>query len=218
LEQNKVIRTPNRGGACGIYTIPYVNDNQHDYNLTIGASNRITDEPSIYPRMGSIAHFMQTAIDTINMNFYKAEIVGLSTGWRPIAKDGYPLLGSIPDTNIIMLTGTKRLGLHLSPLLAKFSAELVFENKDASNIQKYFGPCRKPIYDLKIEDSIKLIVDSLISEQYQHGYNPSGPLMHKQLVKSYVEDIERGFSQIGVTKHGLPLDTFKLFLSGKAKI
>lgn len=218
LDQNKVIRTPNRGGACGIYTIPLLNDKNSDYNITIGASNRVTDTPSIYPRMGSIAHFMQTAIDTINMNFYKAEVVSLSTGWRPIAKDGYPLLGRIFDSNIILMTGTKRLGLHLSPLLANFSADLVLDDKDVLDIQKYFAPCRKPIYDLKMEESIELIVESLMSEQYQHGYNPSGPLMHEQFVKSCFENIEKGFSNIGLTEHGLPLDTFKLFLNGKVKV
>ena len=58
-----------------------------------------------------------------------------------------------------------------------------------------------------INESIDADTAELIVTEFGHNFK-----------RENIEDIEKGFSQLGVTKHGLPLDTFKLFLSGKVKI
>lgn len=216
LKQKKCIRTPNKGGACGLYTLPR-NSNSDPHNYLIGASNYVTTNPDSLPRLGSITHLLQMAEKEINRFFYKAHISKINTGWRPIAKDGYPLLGQLPTTNIFMATGTKRLGVHLSPLISNLVSDCILHNKVNPYLNS-FSPTRSCIYDVDIETNINQIVEQLMSEQYQHGYRESGPLMNERLMNSYKDYAQKHFERLGITGHGLPIDTYKLYFKGLTSV
>ena len=214
--QSKCIRTPNRGGACGVYAMPR-RDNGDKHQLLVGASNVVTADPFYNPRLGSLQTILDNSQKTINRFLYKSHISNITTGIRPVAKDGYPLMGELKDSNVVILSGTKRLGVHLSPIIAHYVFNLI-EKLETNYFFKIFAPDRLPIYDINKNLCIETIVEQLLSEQYQHGYTESGPLMHQQLVESYRSYVVKQFENLSIEDHGLPIDTYKLFFKGITKL
>ena len=79
----KCIRTPNRGLACGIYGVPYLGGpGAPEDHVLVGASNFISPIPCSYGRLTSIETLMRGAIEQINANFYRADLVRINVGWR----------------------------------------------------------------------------------------------------------------------------------------
>jgi len=172
-DQSHCIRTPNRGGACGLYTVPYFwGPDKANSRILVGASNFTDVTPHFYGKSISIAHLLDAATREINQNYYSAELISVNVGNRPTTYDQYPLLGRLSQSNIYVAGGTKRDGFHLAPIIGRYIAELVLGNK-ADNQFSAFDPLRSPILDLTIEQGIELNVESLKSEAYQHGYLPA---------------------------------------------
>ncbi|HYY60086.1 MAG TPA: FAD-binding oxidoreductase, partial [Burkholderiales bacterium] len=103
----KCIRTPNRGLACGLYSVPYFTAAaQRSDHILVGASNFISPAPCPYGRLTSVDTLMRGAIEQLNHNFYRADLVRVNVGWRPTTLDTYPLLGKTSIGNLIIATGT----------------------------------------------------------------------------------------------------------------
>jgi len=116
----KCIRTPNRGLACGIYSVPYFNaPDQPNDHILIGASNFISPTPYPYGRLTSVEHLMRSAMEQINSNFYRADLIRVNVGSRPTSQDTLPVVGKTSIKNLLIASGTKRDGFHLSPLLSE---------------------------------------------------------------------------------------------------
>ena len=113
------VRTPNRGLACGVYAAPH--DSAH---TLVGASNFISPEPADNARITSVYTLLKSAMEQINSDYYRAELVKVNVGWRPTSEDTLPLLGETSIPNLLVATGTKRDGLHCSPVISNLPHSL----------------------------------------------------------------------------------------------
>lgn len=213
----KCIRTPNRGGACGIYSVPYfwAPDQVNDHIL-IGATNFISPTPVHQGRIMSIGHLMRSAIEEINGNFYAAGLVRTNVGWRPTTQDTFPLMGGTSIGNLFIASGTKRDGFHLSPLLSDNLASLMMGGTVDERFAQ-FAPERPLIRHLSRERAVEIIVAGLMSEQYQHDYTPSNIRMNAQVRETYRQDIERLHDEIGAIDWGIPPEMVNMYRQGHAR-
>jgi glycine oxidase len=117
------IRTPNRGLACGIYSAPH--DSQH---TLIGATNNISPVPIDNAHANNIYSILKSAMEQINSDFYRSEVVKINVGWRPTSEDTLPLIGRSSIDNLIIATGTKRDGLHCSPVISDYLSDIILNN------------------------------------------------------------------------------------------
>ena len=213
----KCIRTPNRGLACGIYTVPYFTtpDTPTDHIL-IGASNFVSPEPVLNGRISSVESILRAAIEQVNFNFYRAELIRVNVGLRPTSQDSYPMIGKTSIDNLIVATGTKRDGFHMSPLISEQVTKMIYGEKWDERLE-LFAPERPLIRSLSREEAIEKSVRHLMSAAYQHGFSPSTSRMPDQLRKMYREDLERLHDQVGATDWGISPEMIDMYRYGHAK-
>ncbi|MBF0130375.1 MAG: FAD-dependent oxidoreductase [Alphaproteobacteria bacterium] len=213
----KCIRTPNRGGACGIYTVPYFTgpDRANDHIL-IGASNFLSPDPFFHGRVVSVAHLLESAMNEINAHFYDAQLVRVNVGWRPTSQDTYPLLGRTSLANLVVATGTKRDGFHLSPVLSE-TITAILRGEPVDERWAMYTPERAPIRDLTREEAVRTGVASLMSQHYQHGYRPSGIRMDADIRDSFRRDLETLHDQVGAVDWGIPPELLNMYRRGHAR-
>lgn len=213
----KCIRTPNRGLACGVYSVPYfVSPNDPHDHILLGASNFISPTPYPYGRLTSVESLMKAGMEQINHNFYRADLVRVNIGWRPTSQDTYPLVGKTSVPNLIIATGTKRDGFHLSPLLSQYIASMIHgESIDERFAQ--FSPERPPIRSLTRQQAIDKAVRHQMSAAYQHGFSPSHSRMPEQIKRMYRDDLERLHDSVGATEWGIPPEMLDMYRYGHAK-
>ena len=215
----KCIRTPNRGLACGVYSAPYFlgPDQPHDHVL-IGATNFISPVP--YPhggRLTSVESLLRAAIEQINANFYRADLVRVNVGWRPTSQDTFPLVGPTSIPNLIVATGTKRDGFHLSPLFSEYLAAMI-HGEPVDPRFSAFAPERKLIFALTREQAISKAVRHQISAAYQHGFSPSKSRMPQQIAAMYRADLEKLHDQVGAHAWGIPAEMLDMYRYGHARL
>lgn len=211
------VRTPNRGGACGVYSVPmFLGPEEPDDHIVVGASNFIAPKPHNNGRLVSVAHLMESAINEINGNFYDAELIRVNVGWRPTSQDIYPLLGRTSIGNLLIATGTKRDGFHLSPVISQLMSSLMVGEEVEENLQM-FAPERPVIRDMSREDAIEIGVKSLVSQHFQHGYTPSGVRMDQQIRDYFRADLEELHDKVGATDWGIHPEMINMYKRGFAK-
>ena len=217
LPFKKCVRTPNRGGNCGLYTVPlYLGQENADDHIVIGASNFLSPEPFFHGRVISVAHLLVSAIKEINGHFADAQLVGINVGWRPTTQDTQPLLGKTSIDNLIIATGTKRDGFHLSPILSELITSIMLgENVD----QQFdvFAPERELIRELGREEAITMGVESLMSQHYQHGYQPSNLRMDSKIRAAFRMELEQLHDQVGAIDWGIHPELINMYSRGHAK-
>lgn len=214
----KCIRTPNRGGACGVYTVPLnLGVNGAKDHIVIGASNYLSPTPVYHGRLISIEHLMKSAVEEVNGYFYNAQLVRTNVGWRPTTQDTYPLIGRTSITNLTIATGTKRDGFHMSPALSRDIAKIVMKEA-VDDRYAYFQPERELIKNIDRASGIEMVVESLMSEQYQHGYIPSNILMNEQVKNTYRQDIEKLHDKVGATDWAIPPELVNMYRRGFARL
>jgi glycine oxidase len=212
----RCVRTPNRGMACGVYSVPYVQgpDRAHDHVL-VGASNFISATPYFYGRLTSVESLMRAAMEQINRHFYRADLVRVNVGWRPTSQDTYPLLGRSSVPNLTIATGTKRDGLHLSPLLSVELAKLVLGEAAEAGLS-VFAPERRLLRTLGRAQGIARAVRQQISAEYQHDFSPAKNRMPEQLAETYRLNLERLHDQVGAKDWGIPVEMLDMYRYGHA--
>ena len=213
----KCIRTPNRGLACGIYSVPYFQgpDDKNDHIL-IGASNFISPVPYAYGRLTSVEGLTSAAMQQINHNFYRADLVRVNVGWRPTSQDTYPLLGRSSIANLVIATGTKRDGFHLAPLISEMMAD-VLEGKAIDERMSVFAPERPLIKTMTRDEGIAKAVRHQISAAYQHGYAPSKSRMPASVIAMHKDAMEKLYDAVGITDWGIPPEMLDMYRYGHAK-
>jgi glycine oxidase len=212
----KCIRTPNRGLACGLYSVPYFTGAaQGNDHILVGASNFISPTPYPYGRLTSVDTLMRGAIEQLNRNFYRADLVRVNVGWRPTTLDTYPLLGRSSIENLIIATGTKRDGFHLAPLIAEKIIAMLFGEPLDKDFAR-FAPERAPIRSLSRAEAIDKAVRHLINASYQHGFTPSRSRMPDQIARMHREDLERLHDKIGAHDWGIPPEMLDMYRYGHA--
>jgi len=204
LNQDSVIRTPNRGLACGLYSAPHSST-----NLVIGATSNVSESGNLHATLEDVRSLLDMAQRELNQDIGKADLLEIRTGWRPVSSDGVALIGSVPLTNAFLCTGTRRDGWHLSPLIAKLLAESILKNKVDEELSIY-NPCRKTYRFYSVEESIQTATKHYMSGMYQHGLvSPRG---------GYLEHTERNYESyfrnlhefMGFDDYGIPVDLIGL--------
>ena len=215
----KCVRTPNRGLACGLYTVPYfttaegVND-----RVIVGASNLVSHEPCEFGRIISVQSLLRGAMEQINTKFWNASVARVNVGWRPTSSDGYPVIGPTSIDNLIIATGTKRDGFHLAPLLSEFIASWVLGKKAANDLRfEWFAPERKLIRNHTREEAIEKAVKHMVSAQYQHGYVPAHGRMSELVIQMYRDDLEKLHDKVGARDWGIPPEMLQMYRYGHIK-
>ncbi len=161
---DKIIRTPNRGGTCGIHSV------QRSNGLYIGASSLITDVEIQSPRMSSIESILEGARKTIGINTYQLSF-SILTGYRPVTLDAVPIIGEL-DENLFCLYGTKRDGFTWAPYYAKHLVNQIFGeiNSNWQEMLNLSSPFRTLISAGDFEKCVESYVLNKKYEAFQHGF------------------------------------------------
>ncbi len=159
-----VVRTPNRAGACGAHFLPYNNASQQVY---LGASNSVRLEPQINAKLADASYLMHWGMQQFDQDLFKAEIIKLNTGNRPVPLDTFPLIGETSIKGLWILSGTFRDGVHDSPLLAALISKQILFNEIM--FKHPFQPERKPIQTMSREEAIEEVLSHYMSAGYEHG-------------------------------------------------
>jgi len=205
------IRTPNRGLACGLYTVPlFKGPNSPNDSIVIGASNMISPTPQTEGRVVSVQSLLQGAMEQINRNFYKATLERVNVGWRPTSTDTYMLAGATSLPNLFIATGTKRDGIHLAPLISQTMCSIM-KNEKIDERFEVFRPERKVMRNLSRSEAVKKGTKHLISAAYQHGFIPAHGRMIHQMEQLYRDDLERLHDQVGAEEWGIPPEMIDMY-------
>lgn len=211
------IRTPNRGLACGIYSVPYFTEpNVPRDHILLGATNFVSPVPRYEGRISSVETIIKASTEQINLNFYKADLLRVNVGLRPSSQDNYPLLGRSSIDNLFIVSGTRRDGFHLSPLISEKIVAMLYDELIDDRFS-VFTPERKLIHTLTREGAIEKGVRHQISAAYQHGFKAPNGKMLEQIKKMYRDDLERLHDQVGAYEWGIPTDMIEMYRYGHAK-
>lgn len=213
----KCIRTPNRGLACGIYTVPYFSDpNIPADHILVGATNLVSPVPVMHARISNVESLLRAAIEQINFNFYQSELIRVNVGMRPTSLDTYPLIGKTSIDNLIIVTGTKRDGFHMSPLISEQVVSIIYSEKIDDRLA-WFAPERTPIRSMTRAEAIEKAIRHQMSAAYQHGFSPSTSRMPDQIRQMYRDDLEHLHDQNGAVDWGIPCEMLDMYRYGHAK-
>ncbi len=201
-----VIRTPNRALACGIHMVP-----QGPRQVYVGASNQISPWPETSPRLTSVQFLADGAMEQLNTAYYNAELKNVFLGYRPTSADTLPMVGETSVPGLFILTGTKRDGLHNSPVLARDMANRL--TGKAGLVSESLNPERKVIRWLSKDTGIELAVRHLRAAGLQHGLRLPrsnwGPMVADMLHR-HVEEVYRE-SGVG---YGIPPEMLDVYRHG----
>lgn len=205
------VRTTNRGLACGVYSAPYGPD-----RVLIGASNYISPAPLDHGHVGSAYSLLKAAMDQINSNFMRANLISVNVGWRPTTSDTYPLFGRTSVPNLWILGGTKRDGFHLSPVICQ---DLVSAMRGQTVDARYaeLAPERPLIRNVSREAAIEKAVRHSINASLQHDFVPARNRMVEQLRKAIRDDLEALHDRVGAVDWGIPPELVDMYRYGHIK-
>ena len=208
----RTIRTPNRGLACGLYAVPYFKKPEVNDTVLIGASNLISPVPQEQGRAISVHSLLRGAMEQINTNFYRATLARVNVGWRPTSADTFPVVGQTSLPNLVVATGTKRDGFHLSPVLSRdLTAILHDEHSSLDEGYRWFAPERELIRTLTREEGVQKGAEHMLNAAYQHGLVPPHGRMPELLLKTYREDLERLHDRVGADDWGIPPELIEMY-------
>ncbi len=204
------VRTPNRGMACGIYSAPRTKD-----TIFVGASNLIADYGLEHGMLTSVESLLKSAMEQINSSYYNAGFVGTKLGWRPTSEDTYPLLGKTTIPNLIVATGTKRDGFHMSPIISQYLISLLFnETYEHADLFRFFQPEREIIRNISREKAIKEIVAHQISAMYQHDFVPPKSNMLNDYIEKLTVEANEVHDKVGAIEWGIPPELYAMYKGG----
>ena len=199
----KCVRTPNRGWACGIYSVPYFLDPaQPTDHILVGATNWLSATPYSRVRLNNIEGLMRAAMEQINQYWYRADLVRINIGSRPTSQDTYPLLGRTSIANLTIVTGTNRDGFHLAPVISEQIVSLL-NHENVDERLNMFAPERAPIRTLSREEAIEASVRHQISAMYQHDYNPPKSRVEDRIRDAFRQDLEGLHDKVGAHDWGI---------------
>ena len=205
------IRTPNRGLACGVYAVP-----RGENETLVGASNFISPFPAYHARATSVYTLLKAAMEQVNRTYYRSEVVRINVGWRPTSEDTLPLLGGTAINNLYVATGTKRDGLHCSPVIAKYLCDLMSNGRSSYRLE-LFKPDREPMRIYSRDEAIKTCVRQAINAAFQHDFVPAKNRMLDELEKHYTLEFSRLHDQVGAVDWGIPPEMVDMYRYGHAR-
>ena len=181
---SSVIRTPNRSFACGLHVLP-----RKSGEVYVGATNTVTLKPVEMPKITDIHFLFECSIRQVRRNLNGSALTRVQVGNRPLALDGYPLLGEAGIAGLWMMTGTYRDGLHLSPLLAREMSSRILGEEPAVDLE-VFRPVREPIQVATREEIVAAAVTHMLATGYECAWNVPvfwPPIIEEQLRTAYLK-------------------------------
>jgi len=214
-EQESCIRTPNRGLACGIYSIPQpIKEEDNIRRVLIGATNYISHQPAFNPRLSNVKTILGAVSKEINTDYDMAEVIKTNIGWRPTSSDTYPIIGKTKSIlNCYIATGTKRDGFHLAPEISEIISNLILNKKVDKRID-FFQPERELIRNISREKAIDNCIKHLMSAAYQHDYVPSNEKQEDLLIKAYKDDLNKLHDNVKAIDWGIPPELISMYRYG----
>lgn len=192
---NSVIRTPNRAFACGLHCVP-----RGDGILYLGATNIISEQPKKHALISDVQFLLDCAVEQLSLDLHGAEVISIQVGNRPIAADGFPLIGECGIEGLWLATGTYRDGLHQSPLLAGYIADCLTGMKSNSLDLSPFMPVRAPLTGFARENTVKETVQQMFATGYEYRWDIMPywfPLLDEGLSRNYqklIDDLHPSFT------------------------
>jgi glycine oxidase len=181
---SSVIRTPNRSFACGLHVVPRTSG-----EVYIGATNTVLPEPTESPLITDVHFLFECSIRQVRRNLNGSALSKVQVGNRPLALDGYPLLGEAGLAGLWMMTGTYRDGLHLSPLLAREMSSRILGEEPACDLE-VFQPVREPIQVATREEIVADTVTHMLATGYEYDWNVPvfwPRIMEEQMHSAYLK-------------------------------
>ena len=209
-QHTKTIRTPNRGLACGLYTVPYYLSPWEQSEILIGSSSYVSPVPLYNAKVGSTQSLLNMAMEQVNTDFYKATVSAINVGCRPVSADTYPVIGKTSIPNFIVVTGTKRDGFHLAPVISEALTQMVYDEPYDTQFD-HFKPERKLIRQQTREEAIEASVKHMLNANYQHGFVPSQDKLADRLKKMYRDELEALHDQVGAFDWGIPTELVDMY-------
>lgn len=163
LIPSTVIRTPNRAFACGLHAVP-----RGDGRWYLGATNHIVAKPVTKPLLEDVTFLLNCAVEQLHSGFAASRLSSLSTGNRPVAVDGFPLVGHLGLKGLLIASGTYREGVHLSPVIGDYLLDLIMERKTEAEWE-VFNPLRLP-YSGKRAEVIEQTVQHALATGDEFGW------------------------------------------------
>lgn len=156
-----VIRSPNRGSTCGIHIVPRKNN-----EFYLGAGSQISHSEDHNPKIGTITYLINSFKKEI---FDKISKLNFNTvvGFRPFSFDGQPMLGEVCK-NLYIISGTKRDGLTLAPIIVDECVKKLSNKNYNSKIFTGWSPLRKPISFKNIFFSTQVYIDNKVAGLLEH--------------------------------------------------
>ena len=160
----RIIRTPNRGGTCGIHVV------ERKSSIYIGASSFINPYPISGARSSSIINLFNGVNDFLNIETDKLSC-DIVTGFRPVTSDACPIIGEI-QKNFYCIYGTKRDGLTWAPYYSYNIAREILNMKTLSSwlqLKTYCYPYRDYNSAGTVEHCTESFILSKKNEALQHN-------------------------------------------------
>ena len=217
MRQSHCIRTPARGLACGLYSVPFFESPcATQSQILVGASNFISKDPYPWGRITSVEHLMRAVTQQVNQDYYKADLIRVNVGWRPTSQDTYPMVGPTSMPNLVIATGTKRDGFHMAPVLSEHIARLVL-GEAVDERFAVFAPERPLIKTMTREQAVTKAVRHQINAAYQHGFEPATSRTVDQLRRSIEADVQAVHDKAGAVDWGIPPEMLDMYRWGHAR-
>ena len=153
---------------------------------------------------------MNSLINQINAYFYKSIIYNVKIGHRPTSLDTFPLIGETSIKSLIIGTGTKRDGFHLSPLISKI-LESTINGEKKYKVYDCFKPERNPINTFSREEGIIKAIDHMMSAMYQHNFEPGIITTKSKLYDHIKQDLEKLHDKVGAYNWGIPTEMLDMY-------
>jgi len=157
-----IIRTPNRSASCGLHVL--ARDSRTAY---IGATNNLYFMPQTEPMLGLCQFLAKCAMEQVNEDFYYTRVIAWQVGNRPVAIDGFPVIGRTSIENLWLMTGTYRDGLTCSPTLSRQMADELTDGP--LHCPAIFAPERPLIETRTMEESIQEMVLHFVSAGFENS-------------------------------------------------
>jgi glycine/D-amino acid oxidase-like deaminating enzyme len=160
-----VVRTPNRAFACGLHLVPLGDGREY-----LGATNTVTDQALASVQLNDVHFLAQCAMQQLDEEITHHEVEQWRVGNRPVALDGFPLVGWSTRPGLYLLTGTYRDGFHCAPLLAASVANEL-QGKPRL-IDDLFKPVRRLISTRTVDHSIEEYVQHCLAGWFESQASP----------------------------------------------
>lgn len=206
-----VIRTPNRGMACGLHVVPL----KKNY-IYIGASNRISDIPNNKPLISTVMTLQNSLIKEVNQAYGGLKIKKICVGHRPTTTDTFPLLGETRVKGLYIASGTKRDGLSMSLFIAKCISNSILNLRNNFIFPKMFKPERKIIHTMNLKEGIEKSVKHRVSAAYQHDLELPKTETEETFRNGIVSEVKKIYAKCKLKK-GVSPEILNMYLYQKVK-